>query len=403
MKRREFLRNAAVGSAALSTGPALVSTSENLFGAPNPSAALVPHCKKILKQNLLKEEETLVLATPYEYDREYMTALMVAAAQIGAVGAHVAILQHLHKPPPPSRIVADPRNGLRDWHYKMYATADLLITSSIGAPAGTPSPSTSYYIKIADHPYASDGDLINRSGSKTRWLQLGYPVHLQKKYMPNEDRKKRTLGGAMRLQDVTEIRITSDAGSDFKCNKAGRPGHAQYGIADFPGRWDNFGYGCVACMPNEDSAEGTLVLQPGDIIRDVHPTIITENVALTFEGGYVTKVEGGRTADAFRKELESFNHKEAWGLSHVGWGTHEKASIGGASRSEIGHYHHNETGSLLYSLGMNAQHGEGGPGTQYSGSGPSTRVAPNHSHYAMFGCNVYLDGDQIIDNQKLLI
>ena len=37
-------------------------------------------------------------------------------------------------------------------------------------------------------------------------------------------------------------------------------------MADEPGRFDHWGVGHVHTFPNEDSANGTVVFQPGDII-----------------------------------------------------------------------------------------------------------------------------------------
>lgn len=398
------MKASSIAPLALAAGAAIPLTANDLAAQRDPSASLVSHARRILQQNLLKAGETVVIATPYLYDPDYTLALLVAAGEIGARGAQVVVVPGLDVTTPPVPMEPDRRNGLTPWHYDLYATADLLITTSMGAPPGTPGPSTSYYIKVGNHPYTSDGDLLNRPGSKTRWLQLGFPVHLQRRYFPTADRRKRTLDGAILLDKTTTIRFTSPHGTNLTCTKRGRPGHAQYGIADYPGRWDNFGYGCVACMPNEDSAEGVLQLVPGDIITNLVPQIITEPVKLTFKGGYVTSVEGpGRTAGLFQNLLAGFRHKEAFGLSHAGWGTHERSEIGTGSGQEISHYHHNAPGSLLFALGMNAAHGTGGAETGYSGSGASTRVAPNHTHFAMFGCTVQLDNQRIIDNGQLLM
>ena len=282
------------------------------------------------------------------------------------------------------------------WHWELYAGADLLITSNLGNAAGIPGASTAYNAKVGNHPYRTDHEYINREGSKTRWLQLGGSLARQRRYMPTEERKQRTLRGA-RLLDETrgEVRVTSDAGTDWRFSMVGRPGHAQYGIADTAGRWDNFGYGCVACAPIEDSAEGELVLQAGDIVTDLYPKVLDDSIKLTFRAGYVTKVEGGRRARQFEELLASYNSAESYGTSHFGWGTHEATRLTGVD--DIGHYHHNTIGSLLYALGMNFGHGVGGRGAGYSGLGMSTRVAPNHTHFTMFNCDVYVGGQKVVD------
>jgi len=235
--------------------------------------SLAKHCKRILQQNLLKSDETLVVATSYKYDLELVSALLAAAAEIGAGSAHLAV--------GPKIGGNGFTNGLTAWHWKAYAEADLLITVADYPPrADLPMPFTDYVVKVGDHNFRTDHEFLNRKGSKTRWIYLMMPLHLQMQYFPTAKRAEVTLEGAKILHKTKEIRITSEAGSDFTVKKVGRPGHAQYGIADYPGRWDNFGYGCVACGPEEYSAEGTIILEPGDIIPDLKPfPILNETIS----------------------------------------------------------------------------------------------------------------------------
>src|SRR5207247_6780506 len=162
---------------------------------------------------------------------EYFAAMLEAAQKIGAVGVHAAVLP---KTGEGGKLVS----GLTAAHWELYSTADLLIDSRLGAPQGTPGATTAYEARVGKHSYRTDFESISRPGSKTRWLALGYTVPEQKKYMPNPQREERTLKGAKLLDKAKQIRITSAAGSDLTLSKEGRPGHAQYGIADFPGRWD---------------------------------------------------------------------------------------------------------------------------------------------------------------------
>jgi len=45
---------------------------------------------------------------------------------------------------------------------------------------------------------------------------------------------------------------------------------SQYGMADAPGRFDHWGVGLLHTFPNEGSAQGTVVISPGDIINTAH-------------------------------------------------------------------------------------------------------------------------------------
>ncbi len=394
IKRREFVKTVgalSVGSsiaAVPASADPLVSTTDDLNARPEPSSVMVAHCKKILEQNQLRAGETLVVATSMVFDHNYFLAMLVAAGEIGATGAHIVVFPKIRG--------SSYESGLMAWHWDIYASADLLITSSIGRSPGIPGPSTAYNSKVGNHSYRTDHEYINRPGAKTRWLSLGGDLARQRRYFPTEERKQRTLRAA-RLLDETrgELRVESDAGSNWRCSNEGRPGHAQYGIADTAGRWDNFGYGCVAVGPQEDSAEGELVLQAGDIVTSMYPRVLDDSIKLTFEAGYVTKVEGGKRARQFEELLASYNNAESYGIGHFGWGVHESTRLTGDA--DIGHYHHNTAGSLLYALGMNFGHGVGGRGAGYSGLGMTTRVAPNHTHFAMFNCDVYVGGQKVVD------
>lgn len=415
MERRDFFRTAGaagIGAGMLGTLPGssswLVDTDETSAERADPSASLVEHCQRILEQNLLTEGETFVVATPQIYDHEYYHALMIAAGEIGATGMHVVLLSHPYDPRDEfgeGRMAAPPGYALTEVHWDLFARADLLITSDLGKTPELPRPVTSYDVTVGDHDYRSDMEYINRPGSDTRWLSLGYPIYMQRQYFPTEQVRERALEGA-KLMDRTrgELRVTSDAGTDWRCSMEGRPGHAQYGIADMPGRWDNFAYGCAACGPVEDSAEGVLVLRPEDIVIDMFPYVLDEEIRLTFEGGYVTSIEGGKLAGRFRRLIESFDHPEAYGTSHFGWGVHERSHIDYRNFEEsLYHYHHNGSGTLLFALGQNFGHGLGGEEVGYSGLGLTQRKAPNHTHFTMQGCNLFVAGEQVIEDGRLLL
>lgn len=165
--------------------------------------------------------------------------------------------------------------------------------------------------------------------SGTRWLTFMIPmpeVNLRRLF-PSEAMIKRTYSGAKLMQEAETIRITSEYGTDLTLNKKGRKGHAQVGIVDTPGRWDNFGFGLVAAGPIEDSANGTLVLNTNDYIQEAGGVdrAVTEPIRCTITNGHITKIEGGTTASLLRKHLAKYEDNESYGVSHIGWGTHEGA------------------------------------------------------------------------------
>lgn len=393
MERRNFFRNVGalgLGSAVLGLLPKrLLASTEALGKLPAANAALVGHTKRILSLCNLKAGEVFALITSTSYDAAYTNAMLTAAGEIGATGAHIAVF-------PKYGANGEMQSNLSDWHWQTYANADLMIATNLGNSVGAPGGVTAYGAKVGKHQFRTDMEFINRGGSRTRWLDLGYDVPRQRRYFPTVERKERCLRGA-KLLDTTrgEIRVVKNNGTDLRMSSAGRPGHAQYGYSDVPGKWDNFGYGCVAVGPVEDSWEGTIVLDPGDIVVNIFPQVLEEPIKLTFNKGYVTRIEGGRRAREYQAFLNAFNNRESFGGSHFGWGIHENSILAGPE--DVSHYHHNKLGTLLFALGMNFAHGLGGAEAGYSGLGLTTRRAPNHSHFTMLGADVYVGGRKVIE------
>src|SRR5690606_37360164 len=69
-----------------------------------------------------------------------------------------------------------------------------------------------------------------------------------------------------RLAQTRKVRVTSAAGTDLTYSCGEYPVMSQWGFADEPGHFDHWGAGHVNTFPNEGSANGKVVLQPGDIV-----------------------------------------------------------------------------------------------------------------------------------------
>ena len=92
MNRRSFLKAATLQPVVLSAAPSLArgrTSPLQTTAGPTPAGSLVRFCRAILEQNLLREGEPFVLATSHVYDARYISALLSAATDMGAAGAHV--------------------------------------------------------------------------------------------------------------------------------------------------------------------------------------------------------------------------------------------------------------------------------------------------------------------------
>jgi 2,5-dihydroxypyridine 5,6-dioxygenase len=241
---------------------------------------------------------------------------------------------------------------------------------------------------IGSWMYTATSDEALAAGA--RILMVQEPVHALRRMAPDPTVVARTRAGAERMERASEMRVTSAAGSDFTFRKDGRPAHAQWGVADQPGRWDHWPSGLVACAPLEESAEGVYVIAPGDILLGQRKVASTE-VVLTLRGGRVVTIEGGQDAVLLKEHLAAAGDDGAFRLSHAGWGTDHRADwrfLGMDSESLLG--------SVMVSLGRNVFDAP----ARFSGLGGANQ---SQAHYDICcrRASVWLDGELIVDDGKL--
>ena len=198
---------------------------------------------------------------------------------------------------------------------------------------------------IGSWMYTATSDEALAAG--VRVLMVQEPPDALRRMRPDAGVMRRTLAGAQRMQPAGEMRVTSQAGSDFTLRKDGRKAHAQWGVADIPGRWDHWPSGLVTCAPLEDSAEGRYVIAPGDVLLGQWRKA-TSPVELTLHAGRITDIQGGVDAAMLRDYLAGFDDPDGYRLSHAGWGTDPRADW-----QHIGMDSESFYGSVMVSLGRN--------------------------------------------------
>jgi len=228
----------------------------------------------------------------------------------------------------------------------------------------------------------------------TRTLMIEQPEDILRRLFPTEQLRTRGLAGQRLLEPATTIRIASVAGTDLTMSKAGRPAFVQYGVSDIPGRWDHWPSGQVAIAPIEDSTEGVLVLDIGDVLMDLG-RYVQSPVHITFHEGRATKIEGGTDARLMRDYLESAHDPRAFQLSHIGWGTEDRArwETIGTRYWEAGGIIDTESfyGDMLIAFGRNFFRNLGG----------ANRV-PLHLDIPTRNHSFWVDDVQVLDGGKFL-
>ncbi len=201
-----------------------------------------------------------------------------------------------------------------------------------------------------------------------------------------------------RLAKTREARVTSKAGTDLRYRCGEYPVMSQYGFADERGRFDHWGGGHVHTFPNEGSANGTVVLQPGDIVILPYCRYVHDAVRLEIRDGFVVEIEGGLDAKLMRDWLDSHKSgpdvRDPFAVSHLGWGLNPQAlwygmALNGDSPERSRAAARTFPGNFLFSTGPNSE-------------GGGTRRTRGHYDVPMRDCSVILDNELVIDEGRLV-
>ena len=199
-----------------------------------------------------------------------------------------------------------------------------------------------------------------------------------------------------RLAKTREVRVVSDAGTDLHYRCGEYPVMSQYGFADEKGRFDHWGGGHVHTFPNEGSANGRVVIQPGDIVILPYCRYVQDEVRLEIRDGFITKLEGGLDAKLMRDWLDDNKANEAdrdpYAVSHLGWGLNPQArwygiALNGDQPERSRAAARVFPGNFLFSTGPNSE-------------GGGKRRTRGHYDVPMRDCTVILDNEVIIEKGR---
>lgn len=236
-------------------------------------------------------------------------------------------------------------------------------------------------------------DLLNAAlAAGTRVLMVQEPPDVLKRMPPTEVIMGRGLAGAKLLQQAREVHVVSTVGTDLTFGKDGRKGSYQCGVADSPGRWDHWPTGMVYCAPLEDSAQGTLVVRPGDVLLG-SLRHATSEVRLSFEAGRVTRIDGGADAQQTEEYLKRTGDDGSFRLAHAGWGTDHRADWRYVGMDSESFY-----GNITIALGRNIFDSP----APHCGLGGNNR-SKTHFDICLRDTTLYLDGRLVIDKGKFVL
>jgi 2,5-dihydroxypyridine 5,6-dioxygenase len=195
-----------------------------------------------------------------------------------------------------------------------------------------------------------------------------------------------------------KAQVLSQAGTDLTYSCGEYPTMIQWGYADEPGHFDHWGAGHIHTFPNEGSANGTVVFQPGDIVILPYCRYVVDPVKLEIREGHITRIEGGLDAKLMRDWLAdgqvNDKDRDPFAVSHLGWGMNPQArwysiALNGDSPERQRAAARVFPGNFLFSTGPNSQ-------------GGGKRTTRGHYDVPMRDCTILLDGQAVVEKGRLV-
>ena len=204
--------------------------------------------------------------------------------------------------------------------------------------------------------HAPETPAILKAGARIMVISNEHPEALER-MAPDPALETRVRAAAKLLRGAKRMTVSSPGGSNLAVDMTGAPTVGIWGWTEKPGTLAHWPGGIVVSFPKAGGVNGTVVLDRGDI-NLTFKRYLEAPVRLTIESDYVTKIEGeGADAEMFRSYLAAWEDKNAYAVSHVGFGLNPKARYEALSmydqRDTNGTEIRAVAGNFLFSTGAN--------------------------------------------------
>ena len=165
---------------------------------------------------------------------------------------------------------------------------------------------------------------ILKGGARILAISNEHPEALER-MRPDPALETRVRAAAKMLRAAGRMAVTSAAGTQLDIDMTGAVTVGIWGWTERPGTLAHWPGGLVVSFPKAGSVNGTLVLDRGDV-NLTFKRYLEAPIRLTLERDYVTRIEGdGADAEMMRAYLAAWADREAYAVSHVGFGMNPKA------------------------------------------------------------------------------
>lgn len=221
-------------------------------------------------------------------------------------------------------------------------------------------------------------------GARVLMVSNEHPEMLER-LVPDPALEAKVKLGTKMLRDASTMRVTSAAGTDLTIDVTDAPAGSSWGYTSRPGTIAHWPGGLCLCFPPASSVNGSLVMAPGDV-NLTFKRYLESAIHLTIEADYITDLRGdGTDAALMESYLAAWGDREAYAVSHVGWGMNPAARWDSLAMYDKTQLNGTElrafAGNFLYSTGANEVAG---------------RHTLGHFDLPMRGCTVELDGAEVV-------
>ncbi len=230
---------------------------------------------------------------------------------------------------------------------------------------------------------------ILRGGARVVYVSNEHPEALVR-LVPDDTLEPLVKNHVKRLRAAQSMRVKSAAGTDLAISLTGATCGGNWGYTTRPGTMTHWPGGLALAFPAAHTVSGTLVLAEGDV-NLTFKRYIERPITLRIEDDHITQIEGhGVDADLMRSYIAAWGDREAYAVSHIGYGLNAAARWDSMALYDKRDFNGTElrafAGNFLYSTGANEVAG---------------RFTRGHFDLPLRNCTIELDGTCVVDAGRI--
>jgi len=204
--------------------------------------------------------------------------------------------------------------------------------------------------------HAPETPAILQAGARILYVSNEHPEALER-MRPDDKLEARVRAATKMLRGSRRMSVTSAAGTDLDVDMTGASTVGIWGWTEKPGTLAHWPGGIVVSFPTDGTVNGTLVLDRGDV-NLTFKRYLDAPIRLRLERDYITEIEGtGADAEMMRAYLAAWGDREAYAVSHVGFGMNLNARYEALAMYDQRDFNGTElravAGNFLFSTGAN--------------------------------------------------